>query len=324
MRGWKVLAIGASLTLICRSVIRTTLVLLVLVGYQSSVSPLCAQELQLRRWNHLPIDHNFVTGNYTTTQGEIAFDPVLRIEDAEVDIDTWLLAYVRTFELLDRTARFEVRQAWQDGTWSGLVDGTPTTIDRSGWSDTFVRFAVNLLGAPPLEGKEYADYRAATDEETIIGIALGVLLPTGQYFDDKLINLGSNRFTFRPQIGIQHRRDNWAFEATGTVWIYTDNTSFFGENRLEQNPLYTIDGSIEYSFNSGLWASAGLGIAVGGRSTVNNVAANDYRENIVWAVRMGFPLTRSTGVTATYIQNDHWSQVGSRSQSVSIGVVTNW
>ena len=325
MRGWVVLRMtGAMLKVFCGSLIYTTLVLLILVGYQSSISPLFAQELQVRRWNHLPINHNFLTGNYATTQGEIAFDPVLRIEDAVVDIDTWLLAYVRTFELLDRTARFEVRQAWQNGTWSGLVDGTPTTVDRSGWSDTFLRFAVNLLGAPPLEGKAYAGYRAATDEETIVGLALGVVLPTGQYFDDKLINLGNNRFTFRPQIGIQHRKGNWAFEATGTVWIYTDNSSFFGGNRLEQNPLYTIDGSIEYNFTSGLWASAGLGIGIGGRSTVNSVPANDYRETVVWAIRAGFPLTKSTGVTATYVQNDHWSQVGSKSQSVSIGIVTSW
>jgi hypothetical protein len=304
--------------------ISAKLVFLLLIAYEASVCSAFAQELQVRRWNHLPINQNFVTGNFATTEGDITFDPVLRIEDAAVDIDTWLLAYVRAFEIFDRTARIEVRQAWQEGTWKGLVDGTPTTVNRSGLSDTFIRIAVNLLGAPPLDGKAYAEYRSSADDETIIGVALGVQIPTGQYLDDKLINLGSNRFTFRPQIGIQHRKHDWTFEATGTVWIYTDNDSFFGGNELQQSPLYTIDGSIEYKFDSGLWTSASAGIGVGGQSSVNGIEKDDYKGNFAWGISVGLPLTKSTGISATYLQADHWSQVGSKSQSVSIGILTNW
>ena len=65
---------------------------------------------------------------------------------------------------------------------------------------------MNLYGAPPLKGKEFAAYRAKVDVETIVGTALVVHLPTGDYMDDKLINLGSNRFTFWPQFGVVHNR----------------------------------------------------------------------------------------------------------------------
>jgi hypothetical protein len=161
-------------------------------------SPLSAQEVEIRRWNHLPIDGNFVTTNYARTDGDIAVDPVLLLDDVSVEMDTWLLGYIRTFELFDRTARVEIRQPWQAGIWNGVVDGTPTQVSREGWSDTFARFAVNLVGAPPLAGKAYADYRAAAHVETIVGAALGMRLPTGQYLEDKLINLGSNRWWFKP------------------------------------------------------------------------------------------------------------------------------
>jgi hypothetical protein len=40
-----------------------------------------------------------------------------------------------------------------------------------------------------------------------------VQLPTGEYFDDRLINLGTNRFMFRPQIGVQHQRRNWTLRS---------------------------------------------------------------------------------------------------------------
>lgn len=283
-----------------------------------------AQELEIGRWNHLPVNQNFVTANYGHTDGDIAFDPLLRIENTSVAMDTWLLGYIRTFELFDKTARIEVRQAWQTGHWTGMVNGTPTSISREGWADTFVRIGVNLLGAPPLAGSNYASYRAATKVETIVGAALGVQIPTGKYLDDKLINLGTNRFTFRPQMGIQHHHDNWTFNATGMAMIFTENSSFFGGNRLEQAPFYTIDGTVKYSFESGLWASASAGIGVGGRSTVNDSKKDDYKENYAWAVSLGFPVTSSVGFKVAYIETDHWARVGTASQTVSIALVGTW
>src|SRR6476469_2615088 len=74
--------------------------------------PLSAQEVEIRRWNHLPIDGNFVTANFGRTDGDIAVDPVLLLDDVSVEMDTWLLGYIRTFELFDRTARVEIRQHW--------------------------------------------------------------------------------------------------------------------------------------------------------------------------------------------------------------------
>ena len=84
-------------------------------------------------------------------------------------------------------------------------------------------------------------------------------LPTGQYLEHKLINLGSNRFTFSPQVGVHQQYYNWSFEATGTAFLYTDNTSFFNGSQLQQDPIYTMDGSVEYKFQSGIWASVSAG-----------------------------------------------------------------
>jgi len=64
--------------------------------------------------------------------------------------------------------------------------------------DTRVCFAVNLYGAAPLAGNDYLVYRKAADNETIVGAGLSLQLPTGQYMENKLINLGTNRYTFRP------------------------------------------------------------------------------------------------------------------------------
>ena len=87
--------------------------------------------------------------------------------------------------------------------------------------------------------------------------------------DDKLINLGTNRFTFRPQIGVVHTRGKWSAEVTGVVALYTDNTDFFNGSRLEQDPLYFIHGHLIYAFRPGVWAVRVPVIDYGGRTTVD-------------------------------------------------------
>ena len=76
--------------------------------------------------------------------------------------------------------------------------------------------------------------------------------------EDKLINLGNNRFTFRPQFGVLHNRGKWAMELTTAAWLYTDNDEFFNGRHLEQDPFFTADSHLIYTFRPGLWLSASL------------------------------------------------------------------
>jgi hypothetical protein len=275
-----------------------------------------SQELEPRRWSHLPTGKNFAGGGYVYAEANILFDPVLRIENVEMEMHTWAIKYIRTFELFQKSARVDVTQGYQEGRWTGLVDGVPSSIKRSGLSDSVLRFAINLYGAPPLEGKEFAAYRAKVDVETIVGMALVVQLPTGDYMDDKLINLGTNRFTFRPQFGVVHNRGKWSMELTGAVWLYTDNDDFFNGNKLEQDPYYTIQTHLIYTFRPGFWTAASAGYGYGGESTVSSVEKNDRRENLAWALSFGFPITRQLGVKVIYLSTRTQESIGQDTDSI--------
>ena len=283
-----------------------------------------AQELVPRRWTHLPMGVNFAGGGYAYTKGDISFDPVLLIEGAEMDLHTFPFRYIRTFEFIGKSARVDVVQAYQDARWSGLLDGVPTIVERSGWSDTGLRFALNALGAPPLSGAEFKEYRAATDCETIVGVGLVVQFPTGHYLEDKLLNLGSNRFTFRPQVGVVHTEGKWSTEATLSSWIYTDNDEFFGDNYLEQRPFYTVQGHVDYTFRPGMWAGGGVGYGVGGESTVNGIAKDDMRQNLAWGFSFGFPITRKWGIKIAYIGHRTLTSVGANSDSLVLATSVLW
>lgn len=194
--------------------------------------PCHALELEPRQWSHLPLGTSIFGIGYADTQSDIFVDPVLELEDVEMDRQTWLARYIRAFEVFGKSARIDLTQGYIEAEWDGLLEGGPASTSRSGWSDTFVRFAVNLYGAPPLRGPEFAAYRARTETQTIVGVGLAVRLATGEYMEDKLLNLGQNRQVFRPQLGVVHRRGKLTAELTGEVAFYTDNDEFFNDNEL--------------------------------------------------------------------------------------------
>ena len=287
-------------------------------------SPCSGEDMEPRRWAHLPIDTNFIGAAYAFTKADIDFDPVLKIEDGQMEMHSWAVKYIRTFELFEKTARIDLLQVYQKGRWTGLLNSIPTTVRRSGWYDTNLRFAINLYGSPPLQGKEYADYHAATAVETIIGTGLSVQLPTGDYLDDKLINLGTNRFTFRPQIGVVHSHGDWSFETTGLIELYTDNNDFFNGGKLEQDPLYIIHSHLIYTFHPGIWGGASAGYDYGGQSTVDGTRKDDRKQNLYWAFSFGFPVNRHLGAKIAYIGSRTQESTGIDSDTFSVGFSAFW
>ena len=81
---------------------------------------------------------------------------------------------------------------------SGQVEGQVKSVERSGFADLGLRLSVNLLGAPALSLSEFRDYR----QDTIVGLSLVVTAPTGQYDSTKLVNVGTNRWSFKPGVGV--------------------------------------------------------------------------------------------------------------------------
>ena len=96
----------------------------------------------------------------------------------------------------------------------------------AGLLDPRFRVSVNLIGAPALSVKDFANYR----QDLIVGVSLQVSAPVGQYDNSKLLNLGNNRWSFRPELGISKAVGPWTFELAPSVTFFTDNTDFFGGN----------------------------------------------------------------------------------------------
>ena len=99
------------------------------------VVPASAQDLEPRRWTHLPVGTNVVGLSYVRIDGDLNFDPVLQISDASVAVDTLAASYAHAFDLLGKTARVDVVLPYQHATWDGLLAGAPASVTREGFGD---------------------------------------------------------------------------------------------------------------------------------------------------------------------------------------------
>ena len=202
-----------------------------------------AQELEARTYSNAPVGLNFIGGAYVFSTGNVLVDPSLPVEGLESDLHLFALRYTRTIGFLGKNAKLKLVLPIAKASFTGFLAGESRSRAIEGFGDARAIFELNFLGAPALEPREFGGYRQAT----IVGTSLAVILPTGQYDADKLLNLGTNRWGFRPEIGVSRAVGRWTLEATGTVWLYTDNDDFFGGQLLDQDPLYALQGHVIFN-----------------------------------------------------------------------------
>lgn len=230
-------------------------------------SPLRAQELEPRALTNVPVGTNFAMMAYGYAQGNILFDPALPLEDVNATTHALIGAWIRAFSFFGMGAKSMLILPAVTGDWTGIYQGDDAFVSRTGIADLRLGFSFNFLGSPAVDKSQFSSY----EQKTIAGFSFQMMAPTGQYFEDKLINLGSNRWAFRPQFDFSHKLGSWYLEYALNAWLYTINNSFWGGNTLKQNPIGTLKVNLIKSFNSGIWAALGAGYAFGGRSYVNNV-----------------------------------------------------
>lgn len=237
---------------------------------------------------------NFIAVGYGFSTGNVLMDPALPIEGLDADIDLLFLRYTRSFGLLGRSAKVKVVAPWSAGDWVGSLEGEQEIQRRSdsGAGDVRLALEVNFLGAPALDRVEFGEY----DQRWIAGASVRLVLPTGDYDADKLLNLGSNRWTVKPEVGFSRAVRKWTFEGAASAWFFTDNEGFLGGNHLSQRPLHVLKSHVIYSFRPGLWTALGIGWGNGGQTFVNDEPRQTLQSNWRFRWSPAYPITPSQGI----------------------------
>ncbi|MCL7972862.1 MAG: transporter [marine benthic group bacterium] len=255
-----------------------------------------AQSLEPRSFSPVPVSVNFAGVGYGYSFGNVLLDPAVPLEDGTGKVHSLLGAYVRTFSFFGMSAKADAIVPFAFGDWEGRLAGQDTSRSATGFGDPAVRLSVNFVGAPALEMPRFMAFR----QGTVVGASLRVIAPLGQYDESKIINLGTNRWTFVPRVGVSQRLGRWNLEGVTAAWFFTDNPNNQGRT-IEQDPLFAVQASVSYLFDGGAWVSANGGWGSGGRATVDGVPGNERQQNTRFGATATYPLTRRASVKLAWI-----------------------
>lgn len=282
-------------------------------------APARAQSLEPRAYANLPVGLNFLLAGYAYSQGDVLLDPSLPVTDAHARVNTLLLGYVRSLDFWGNSGSiglvlpYAELSASGQITTSGQSEPQSASVTRTGFGDPVLRLAVNLYGAPALPMERFREYR----QDTIVGASLLVTAPWGRYDGSKLVNVGTNRWSFRPEVGVSQALGSWILEGVLGVTFFTDNDDFFGGHTRTQDPLYAAQAHVIYTFNPRLWASLSSTYYAGGRTSVDGALNNDLQQNSRWGATLSRSLDPRNSLKLSY-SSGATARTGTKFQTVGI------
>lgn len=239
-----------------------------------------------------------LVAGFSHSSGGVLFDPSIPVEGADADINTGVVAYFRTIDVLGRTSNVLLNLPYSKGTIGGLFENSPAVSRFSDFGDLSVTLNVNLSGAPTMNREEFVAFRA--DPRPLIGASLKVIAPTGHYNSDKLINVGSNRWTARLKFGtVLILKPSWLLELSASGWFFGDDPDFLN-GRKEQDPLFTLESNLIKRVRPGLWASLDLAYYRGGRQTIGGRQLDNTKKNLKLGGTLVIPFLKRHAVKIGY------------------------
>ena len=274
---------------------------------------LSAQELEPRALTNTPVGVNAVLVGTGLLFGNVLLDPAVPIEDGTADLWTLGLGYVRSVGLFGMGGKLSVLVPFAAGTWQAQLNGADTSTSRTGFGDPVLKLSLNFLGAPALTLSQFRGYR----HRTVAGVSFAVSMPLGQYYPERLINLGSNRWSLASRLGVSHAIGNWLVEGYGGVTVFTTNDDFFGGKTVTQDPLLDAQAHVVRQLGRpARWVAASAGYAWGAESTVDGVPKSSL-ENLRLSLALSLPVGRGHSLRAAYI-NGVTTRVGGDFDTVQL------
>jgi hypothetical protein len=258
-----------------------------------------AQDLVPRAYLVTPLGSNAITFSYSWNDGQLVFEPSVPIEDAKGRFRTSVLSYYHSFGLFGRSANIVVSVPYARGDFEGRVLEVGNAVYRSGLADPRLRLSVNLIGGPAMRVGDYVQWR----EKGLLGVSVTAVVPTGQHDPARVVNPGTNRWAFKPELGVTRRIRRWVAEGYAGVWLFTANRRFFpGNSNRTQRPMPAFEGHLGYYLRPRLWASFDVNFWSGGSSAIDGVAKRDaHRESRVGG-SLSFPLLKHQSLKFSYSQ----------------------
>jgi hypothetical protein len=292
-----------------------------------SLQMLHAQDLAPRAYVITPLHSNAVTLAWSFYDGSINYNGALPVSDATGTYSVPIFSYYHSFDFFGRSANVVASLPYGVGNFKGTVSGAEDHLYRSGLVDSVFRFSVNLKGGPAMPVQKYMTWK----QKVLLGTSLKVIAPSGQYDPTKLINWGTNRWSFKPEFAYSQRWQKWVLDGYLGVWLFTTNSDFWSRNiyysgtrSQTQAPIGSFEGHLSYDFKPRLWASLDGNFWFGGKTSVSGIQ-NPLSEqtNSRLGGTVAIPITKHQSLKFSY-SNGTYIRFGGNYQNVSAAWQYSW
>ncbi len=279
-----------------------------------------AQDLAPRAYVITPLHSNTVTLTWAFYDGSINYNGALPVNGATGRYNVEIFSYYHSFSFFGRSANVVASLPYALGNFQGTTQGAEQHLYRSGLLDSNFRFSVNLKGGPAMPAQKFVKWH----QKILLGASLKVIAPTGQYDPTKLINWGSNRWSFKPEFGYSERWGKWVLDGYLGVWLFTTNNDFWSRNSYyagtrsqTQEPIGSFEGHLSYDFKPRFWASLDGNYWFGGKTSINGIQ-NPVTEqsNSRIGGTVAIPITKHQSLKFSY-NNGTYIRFGGNYQNVS-------
>jgi hypothetical protein len=222
-----------------------------------------------------------------------------------LNVDTYVVvpSYARFFGIGDRLSQVSVAvpYAWANVSLSTANRGV--TPSKQGLADSYAHLTVGLVNTPALAPAEFGAYMQQNNPPVVVYGLMAVLPPTGDYQNDRLVNIGTNRWTFRAGLPTTVRLSpNWApgktttFEILPSVDLYTPNNDpafpefsirgrqvgsrlakVLAPDQTTQAPMGTLEMHLTLDLNKKLWVSLDSYSRLGGETSSDGTAGGNQQ-----------------------------------------------
>jgi len=272
----------------------------ILVVAALAVSPgkAAAQDLEPRAYTASPVGTNFLLVGGGRSSGDVITDPSLPLSDVRATVNSTAIGGGRTIDFFGRTALIVASFPYAWSTVSGKVGEEGALITRSGLVDLRVKFSLNLVGGRAVSARDFA---TTERPPTIVGASISMVAPTGQYDPRKLVNLGSNRWAYKPEVGVSRVVNKWTFDGYAGVWLFTQNEKYYpGASVRTQRPILAIQGHTSYTMKPRFWMAFNATWYGGGLSTIDNVSRGSSQRNARVGATLSVPLFQQQSLKVAF------------------------
>ncbi len=256
-----------------------------------------AQDLEPRAYTNAPYGLNFLVAGFADSDGGVLVDPSITLDNASVHTEGPVLGYARSVRIGNLSSKIDggLSQVCLKG--SADFDGQRQSRTVCGWSDARVKWSVNFFGAPALSLKEFSSYR----QRLVLGASLQVGIPTGEYDSARLINIGANRWTAKPEIGLSKvlgRR--WSIDLALAATLFETNNQYYAGRTRAQDPIYSFQAHAVRTFPKGVWLAVDGTRYRGGQTRTDGFEDQNLQSNGRMGLTVALPISRSQSIKVYY------------------------